>query len=136
MFLLDAHPPLNPTQMTSPLQARLAPSSSLDPRAVQTEALQTYLFPQVTLNNLFPGGRRQGWAAKVRCGGPWHWLQSGATITLPATGLLRPAQPGCTVVSPGHAAHSSLVRDILYTHSHPCADTPQTADHVPPRDQN
>lgn len=103
---------------------RPAPSSSLDPHTLQTEALKTYLFPQVTLNNPFSEGRRQGRAAKVGRGGPWRWLlhRKPASPT-PGTGLLCPVQLDCTFMSHGHEAHSSLMRDILYTHTHTHAQT-------------
>lgn len=74
MLVFHVHLPPNPAQMTSSQQAKTAPSSSLDPHAMQTEALKTCLFPQMTLNNTFFAGRRQGLAAKVRCSGPRRWL--------------------------------------------------------------
>ena len=124
--------------MTSSQWVTPVPSSSLAPRALQTEALETYLFPQVTLNNQFSGGRRQGRAAKVRRGGPWHWLLRWKPASpTPGTGLLCPAQPERTFMSHGHEAHSSLMRDILYTHTHmhKHTDTRQTGEHFPPREQ-
>lgn len=122
MLVLDTHPP---------------PFSSW---ILQTEALKTYLFPQMTPNNLFFGGRRE--KAGTGCQGALRQpaalaAVSRATNTHPGTGLLCPAQHDCMFMSHGHEAHSSSGRDILSTHSHTCTDTqthPRQADHFLPTD--
>lgn len=113
MLVLDALlPPTHTNNM--PLQHHLPHHRIPVPH---TQRHLRHLSPQMTLNNQFLGGRRQGWLPRF-ASGPWCWLLSGATITHQGTGLLCPAQPDCTFMSYGHKAQSRSARSILSAYAH------------------